>query len=277
MKKILIFGSNGMLGSYISVYLKTKGYNVYDFNRQDLDISQSDNLLKDLKKLLFDYKISSNDIIINCAGMIKQRNDEKINFIKVNSLFPLYLATLSRYDLHKTIHVTTDCVYDGKVGGYDENSKHSATDVYGISKSLGESDRITTIRTSIIGEERFNKKSLIEWVKSQKNQSVNGFTNHIWNGITCLKFAEICEQIISTNQFWMGVKHIFSPNLVTKNELVQIISDVYDLKINVNPFEAPEKIDRSLKTIRNSINFQIEDIRDQIIKQKNFGAKYGYN
>ena len=49
-----------------------------------------------------------------------------------------------------------NCVYTGKDGNYTEYSDHDATDIYGISKSLGEPEDATTIRTSIIGEELYN-------------------------------------------------------------------------------------------------------------------------
>ena len=52
------------------------------------------------------------------------------------------------------IHVTTDCVFSGKDGNYNENSIHDETNDYGISKSLGELCDTTIIRTSIIGENK---------------------------------------------------------------------------------------------------------------------------
>ena len=54
------------------------------------------------------------------------------------------------------IHPTTDCVYTGLKGDYDENDSYDVCDVYGMSKALGESNNCTVIRTSIIGEELKN-------------------------------------------------------------------------------------------------------------------------
>jgi hypothetical protein len=48
----------------------------------------------------------------------------------------------------------------------------------------------TIIITSIIGEENFNKLSLIEFIKSRKNNTINGYINHHWNGVTCLQLAK---------------------------------------------------------------------------------------
>ena len=47
------------------------------------------------------------------------------------------------------------------------------------------------IRTSIIGEEKKNKYSLIEWLKKNKNGNVNGFSDLLWNGFTTKYLALI--------------------------------------------------------------------------------------
>ena len=133
------------------------------------------------------------------------------------------------------IHVTTDCVFSGSTGLYLENHPHDCIDDYGKSKSLGEPKDITVIRTSIIGEELSNKKSLLEWVRSNKNFKVNGFINHFWNGLTCLELSKQIKTIIDTGNYWKGVKHYFSPNVVSKCQLVKDISEIYDLNIEVIP------------------------------------------
>lgn len=263
--KIFVFGSTGMLGTYVSKYFSSKGYEVVPVSRKNIDIT------KITDKISMSSTIGVGDIVINCAGLIKQRaGTTEYDFIKVNTVFPHMLATTCKAKGAMLIHVSTDCVFDGLSGGYNEDDLHNAIDIYGRSKSLGEPSNTTVIRTSIIGEEKDNFLSLLEWVKSNRDCTINGFTNHYWNGITCLKFAEICEYIIENNLFWSSVKHIFSPNTVSKYELVKLISDIYGLNINVVPIECQNKCDRSLTTIRKSIIIPIEDLKIQIQKMKNF-------
>jgi dTDP-4-dehydrorhamnose reductase len=114
------------------------------------------------------------------------------------------------------IHITTDCVFSGRGGRYDENSLHDCLDDYGKSKSLGENQNLTIIRTSIIGEEKTNKKSLLEWVKSQKNNLIFGYTNHFWNGVTCLEMSKFIFTLIKEQNYWKGVQHVYSPDIVSK-------------------------------------------------------------
>ncbi len=266
--KIFVFGSTGMLGTYVTKYFSMRDYCVVPVNRKNIDITDiTDNIL-------MHSTISEGDVVINCAGLIKQRSGTtEYDFIKVNTMFPHMLAKVCNYKKATLIHVSTDCVFDGLTGGYNEHSLHNATDIYGRSKSLGEPSNATVIRTSIIGEENSNFLSLLEWVKSKKNGVVNGFTNHFWNGITCLKFAEICEYIIKHDLFWFSVKHLFSPEVVSKYELVKLISDVYELNEEIIPTECQNKCDRSLTTDRMDIILPIEDLKSQIYKLKKFSIK----
>ena len=115
----------------------------------------------------------------------------------VNSVLPNVLSEIKNMYANKNlqvIHVTTDCVYNGKTGGYDENSPHECIDDYSMSKSLGENKNLTNIRTSIIGEEITYKKSLLEWVRSNKaGSTIYGYVNHLWNGVTCLELAKFID------------------------------------------------------------------------------------
>ena len=268
---IYIFGSNGMLGNYIHSYLKKQNKNTICFTRKDYDLS---NLSIDaLSSFLQSKNIQKDDVVINCAGVIpqasKQRSLNTRLYFIINSLFPVILSQICDKFGAKMIHVTTDCVFNGKTGNYNENSIHNETNDYGISKSLGELCKATIIRTSIIGEEINNKRSLLEWVRSNKDKEINGYTNHFWNGITCLQLAKIINQIINTNNYWLGVCHIFSPRTVSKYELVSIINEVYNLNIKINKFKTENSIDKTITS--NYLNlFKISDLVDQIKEMKNY-------
>jgi len=263
--KIFVLGANGMLGTYVDKYFRQQDYDVFSVTRLELDASRSSEIG------LMNFGFEPEDVIINCVGLIKHREGLAIlDFIRVNTVFPLELSNVCEEIGCKLIHITTDCVFSGKDGNYDEDSDHDAKDIYGISKSLGEPENATIIRTSIIGEEEDNQLSLVEWIKKQTGKETNGYTNHFWNGITCLQFAKICEYIIEEDVFWQGVKHIVSPTAVNKQELVQMVSDVYDLDITVNPFETPEKCDRTMSSIRTDVEIEMPELEDQIRDMKEF-------
>ena len=265
--QVIVLGSKGMLGKYVWSYLNK--FECVGVNRDSLDASTvTEEKLEQL--FIKELKTERGDVVINCMGTIKPRVDSlgDLNAILVNSVFPRVLANFcEKYGL-KLIHPTTDCVYTGSKGSYNEHDKYDVSDVYGMSKAIGEPNNCTVVRTSIIGEEVNQGRSLVEWVKSSANTTVNGFTNHFWNGVTCLQFAKICEEIIKTDNFWTGIKHIHS-NTLNKQELVQTISDVYGLNITVTPVETPVACDRSMSTIYDT-GIVVPTLKQQIEEMKEF-------
>lgn len=248
--KIIIFGYRGMLGRYLYTYLRTK-YDVIGIGRSDYNVMLDD--IGELEKLLLSHDVNSNTVIINACGTIPQASknyqlDDR-TFIKVNAIFPNVLALLAnKYGAHM-IHSTTDCVYDGVKGNYIELDLHTSTSIYGISKSLGEPSICTVIRTSIIGEEITNQRSLLEWAKSNRNKEVNGYINHYWNGITCLQYAKVIDHIITYNLFWKGVRHIMSPTIVSKYTLLHMINDAFNLNLSIKEHTDNITCNRSMDSI----------------------------
>lgn len=273
--RIFVIGANGMLGRYIISFLSSMKLQVHSIVRTDYDISNLS--FESLNELFINKSISSNDVIINCAGIIPQStNPSKTNiraYFTINSIFPVMLGVICEKYNARFIHITTDCVFSGKENGnYTEQSLHTELNEYGTSKSLGElCCSATIIRTSIIGEEIANKHSLLEWVKKNAGKNINGYKNHWWNGVTCLELSKIIYNIIVKDLFWNGVRHIFSPTCVNKYELIKMINDIYDLNANITAINMNENIDKTLSTIYNENSlFQIQEIEKQIAELKNY-------
>lgn len=267
--KVFLFGANGMLGNYVRSYLTQNNIPVIALTRKDFDLDELSVL--SLKKFLLEKGLEKNDVIVNCAGVIPQSSKDheltKRNYYKINSILPIILSMLTT----RLIHITTDCVFSGKDGKYDEYSNHDESNDYGTSKSLGELCDGTIIRTSIIGEELVNKRSLLEWIISNENRTINGYSNHFWNGVTCLQLAKIVFKIINKSLYWNGVRHIYSPTTVSKYELCKMISDIYELNIKVKEFDT-NKVDKSLSTIYGAHEniFDIPELEDQIKEMRDF-------
>lgn len=270
--KLYIFGANGMLGNYIQSFF-SKNYQVIPLTRKDYDLSKLS--INTLEKLLQNKYLQKNDIVINCAGVIPQASKQReLNtrlYFTINSLFPVILSQICDKYEAKIIHITTDCIFSGKEGNYHENSIHDEISDYGLSKSLGELCKATIIRTSIIGEEVNNKRSLLEWVRSNRGGEINGFTNHIWNGVTCLQLSKIIEKMIREKIYWEGVRHTFSPRSISKYELANIINETYKLNIKINEFKTDDNVDKTLNTIyRINTIFKIPDLKEQIKELEKF-------
>lgn len=267
MVKVVILGSTGMLGNAVSkVFLGTQ-FEVYMSYRNPVgQITEQNHFYFD-PLVSESYKnIPDCDYIINCIGIIKPFMASNIvDSIYINSIFPHELAEFCESKNIKLIHITTDCVYSGYAGNYNELSPHDALDDYGKSKSLGETKNAMVIRTSIIGEEIHKNASLIAWVKSMKNKDANGFLNHSWNGITTTQYGKICKTIIEQNLYSKNLFHCFSPRSVSKYELLQLINKHWNLNINVNPTNDKVSIDRTLSSIKNfNCLLRIPDLDEQL-------------
>lgn len=297
-KSIIILGATGMLGCAVFQYFVEKTeYNILFTTRKKFDDVKLLTKTTDLskyniypRKIIHNYfevqtnefmlesyindfvqELKSNDIyMINCIGLIKPYCDNKLSAIKINSEFPLLLAQVCDKLNIKLIQIGTDCVFNGKKGKYTENDVHDANDVYGITKSLGESNLCMLLRTSIIGQEIKNFNSLLEWTKKQTDK-VSGYVNHYWNGMTTKEFSKVCHQIIQKDLYKYGVFHLYSKskNLwadeISKEYLVSLIKNKFNLSFELNKYEAIPSCERSLRTNKNLLNLlKILSIEEQI-------------
>jgi dTDP-4-dehydrorhamnose reductase len=256
-----------MLGSYVSSYFERKQLNVVRITRADIDVSNIK--IGDLSNwFLLNHKIKAGDVIINCAGLIKQKmtEEDSLKAIKINSVFPHVLSNYCREGFYRLIHISSDCCFSGTAGNYIETDKPDATDIYGVTKAAGEPKDCSVIRTSVIGEGGF-KGSLLEWVRSQK--TLKGFTNHRWNGVTCLQLAKAMESIIMNQDYWDGVRH-YGGEIVNKAQLVRNIVKVYGNGIMVTDAEADTAVDRTLGTIYQNIFAAPPPIYTQLEEQRDF-------
>lgn len=271
IKTVIIFGSNGMLGRYINKYLTEKTLlQIISLTREDFNVSK--NSLSLLEDFLISKNINSETCIINCIGLIPQKNKKNESYYMINTIFPLLLTRYCNKYTVKLIQPTTDCVFDGKKGMYIETDEHTEKGEYGLSKSLSENTTQTIIRCSIIGEENGSHFSFLEWVKNS-NSEINGWNYYLWNGITCLEYAKIVHQIIKNDLFWNGVRHIYSPEPKTKYQLASIIKDVYNLKIKVNKIEKDnEVVNKTLFSVYDPL-FDIPSLEQQIFDLKDFSIQ----
>lgn len=269
INKILLFGSTGMLGRYVYSYFTQKS----DIQVIKVEFRISNDSLELIENVLLENNIDEQTCIINCIGLIPQRKEAIVSdkdYFLINGMFPHLLWNACKKYNAKMIQPTTDCVFSGKKGSYLETDCHDETNAYGMSKSLGEPQGCTVIRTSIIGLELFNKKSFMEWIISNNNKTINGWSNHMWNGITCLEYCKLVNHMIENNKFWTGVRHIYSPTSKSKYELAKIVNDVFDLNIKINLVEAEEVIDKTLLSIHKDSIFFAQELNIQISNLKFF-------
>jgi dTDP-4-dehydrorhamnose reductase len=188
------------------------------------------------------------DFVVNCIGIIKQRDEAAsyISTINVNSLLPHKLAELSSKWGGRLIDFSTDCVFSGRRGMYKEGDLSDAQDLYGKTKALGETTEANalTIRTSIIGRELVNHRSLLDWFLSNKGGRVSGYRKSIYSGVTTNHLAEVVADIILNYPQLQGVYQV-ATEPISKYDLLCLLREAYALEVEIDPIDG-EDVNRSM-------------------------------
>lgn len=279
-----------MLGSALFRILPEMGHEVYGSLRQSKQtdflkktFTNSQNLIYNIDVLNSDQLNSlitqiQPDLIINCIGIIKQLDisNDPIYVLPINSILPYRLTELATRVGARLIHISTDCVFDGKKGNYLEIDKPNAEDLYGKSKEIGEiknKSNVITLRISLIGHELQSNHSLVDWFLSQKNQ-VSGYKNAIFSGLTSLEMAKVIHHYIIPNENLYGLYHV-SVNPISKYNLLKLIQEIYAVSTTIIP-ETNVAIDRSLNSdkFQKDTGYQPPDWKQLIQEMKTYYYKY---
>ncbi|MBC8085861.1 MAG: SDR family oxidoreductase [Phycisphaerae bacterium] len=259
---ILVLGASGMLGNaMMRVLSEQPDWQVFGTVRSEsarrffneriasrllagVDVEQQDSLMQAFTR-------SRPDVVINCVGLVKQLADanDALQAIPVNSLLPHRLARLSDVAGARLVHISTDCVFDGKRGGYNEADVPDANDLYGRTKLLGEVTypHTITLRTSIIGHELQSAHGLVGWFLAQEKQC-KGFTKAIFSGVPTVVLAQIIRDVVIPNASLSGLYHV-AAQPIDKYHLLQLVAAEYNKAIEIVPDDRLV-IDRSLNADR---------------------------
>jgi len=259
--KVLVLGGEGMLGhkmfqTLLALYPDTactvRGsldgpfYQRIDLFREGTVLEKIDAM--DLSSLGRTLRGIRPGFIVNCVGVIKQRDEAKaaIPTITLNALLPHQLAEYAQEWGGRVIHFSTDCVFNGKRGCYTEDDSSDAEDLYGRSKYLGEvaADNALTLRTSVIGRELSQFRSLLEWFLVQNGKTIRGFRRVIYSGVTTNYLARRVGDLIAGHPSLSGLYQVTSAP-ICKYDLLCLLRDAFKLDVEIVPDEN-EVSDRSM-------------------------------
>jgi dTDP-4-dehydrorhamnose reductase len=147
---------------------------------------------------------------------------------------------------NRFVHISTDSVFDGVKGGYTENDRPNAVDLYGRSKALGEvtGPGCLTIRTSIIGRELSGASGLVEWFLSRRGGSADGYAGAVFSGFTTQALSELLVRVVTTPPALEGLYHV-SADPIDKHTLLGLLNQAYGAGVAITRRTEP-RIDRSL-------------------------------
>lgn len=270
--KVLVLGSQGMAGHVIVQYLKEQGHTVTTSARKNSNINIDVETIH-TNDSFFDM-LKEYDFVINCIGLLVKDSIERPDrAAKINSWFPHYLEHYVKNTNTRLIHLSTDCVFDGKTGNYVEDDIHTEMNAYGKSKSLGEvnNNKDITFRMSIIGPElKTSGTGLFNFVYNNLLSELQGWENAWWNGITTLQLAKCINQYIN-NPTISGVYHLVNNQVkINKYDLLCKINLIFDLNKTIVKTQGPKPVNKILVNTRDDFKFNISDYNSQLIELKDF-------
>lgn len=282
---VLVLGATGMLGNAVFRHLSAaKILRVYGSARSDRLVHLLPEALRErvirgvdvenVDSLLGVFGRVKPDIVINCIGLIKQlaEAEDPLVAVPVNTILPHRLARICTATSARLIHISTDCVFDGKKGGYVESDPADAQDLYGRSKHMGEVDypNAVTLRTSIIGHELDTSVGLLGWFLKSEGR-VNGFQRAIFSGLPTVELSEIIRDHVIPRPQLRGLYHVASA-AISKYDLLRIVASVYGKNIEIVPDQGLV-IDRSLNADRfqAETGYQAADWTSLVKKMHAFG------
>ncbi len=245
MIKICILGSGGMLGkelvnNFIYKY-KIVGIDKIITKNEKIQFYSLD-LLKfgQLEKVL---QIEKPDVIINVAAIVNLDICEK-NFELAKDLHWKLSEFLTKYCQKvecKYIYISTDSIFDGKIGNYKECDLPNPVNNYAKTKYLGELEALKiqnsiVIRTNIYGYSS-NQNSLLKWgYDSLKNGiQIKGYTNVIFNPVSVKQLSDAI--VILLKKEFKGIINIGSNLNLSKYEFLMIIEKFLQLEQRIEKSE----------------------------------------
>jgi len=291
-KRILVVGSNGMLGQRIITYLSKKpkvellassaeefsydgntAYAIVDLCRKE-----------SVKNVIYDF---FPDVIINTAAFtnVDLCETEREIAWKVNVRGVEYLAETARIIDAHLIHLSTDYVFDGKNGPYSENSKPRPISYYGRTKLASENViRLngalhTIIRTNVLyGPVKMGRPDFVKWVVTnlRENKEIRIVTDQINNPTYIDDIVQAIDKIIDYKK--QGIFNIGGAELLSRYDFTVRIADFFNLnKDLIKPIitadlkqPAPRPLKSGLVTLKaeTMLGYKPHKIDDSFLKIK---------
>lgn len=253
MKKILVTGSNGLLGQKLVYKLKDRAdveliatargenrlinQNGYQFFSLDIGDKQNvDEVVNAVKP----------DFIIHTAAMTQVDDCELDNAAcdKANVDAVQYIVDAAERNESHLIHISTDFIFNGKEGPYDEESVADPLSYYGNAKWKGEQIvqksklKWAILRTVLVYGivDNMSRSNIVLWAKGalEKGDPINVVDDQFRSPTLAEDLADGC--ILAVEKQATGIYNISGKDQFAIIDLVKEVADYYGLdKSLINP------------------------------------------
>src|SRR6478735_1026692 len=234
-QKVLITGANGQLGKELVELFTAKGFEVYGFGRDKMDItnqSQVQEVISTLKP----------NIVLHSAAhtQVDLAESEPEQAFSINAYGTRNVAVAAEAVGAKLVYVSTDYVFDGTTDEpYNEFSPTSPLGVYGKSKLAGEQfvrdlhSKFFIVRTSwVYGKHGANfVKTMLKLGEERKELSV--VADQIGCPTYTLDLAHAILELVDTQKY--GVYHISNSGSCSWYEFAKEIFNISGITVQINP------------------------------------------
>ena len=246
MKKIVITGSNGLLGqTLVNILMKApENYSVFGLSKGDNRMNRNDFLYYDIditnySQLEECITYIQPSFIINTAAMTNvdtcELKPEECNNLNIEAV--KYLTQIcTKLNIH-FIQISTDFIFDGSKGFYKETDLPNPLSIYGHSKLKAENIvknsgvNFSILRTILVYGKVVNLKrnNIVLWVKDmlENNKEITIVDDQYRMPTYVEDLATACKLIVDKNI--SGVYHISSNELLSVFEIANQIADVFGL------------------------------------------------
>lgn len=245
MKKILVIGSNGLLGQSL-VKRFNSGFDVYGCSIEHENYTNfllGENYFKlditsrtDVKNFFLSIQP---DVVINAAAYtnVDKCEEDRDTCWAVNARSLENIVEACKVFLPILVHISTDYIFDGKNAPYKENDIPNPHGFYGKSKLAAEKVvkesilEYIIIRTQILyGAGENVKNNFVLWVldKLKNNQKIHVVNDQIGNPTYVDDVSETIYKLLGLNEY--GIFHISGSEECNRYEFAKKIADVFDLE-----------------------------------------------
>ncbi len=269
-RRVLVTGANGLLGQTLSQHLgASSDYDVLAtarddaprFDASDCEYTPMDVTAPDAVTAVFED--FDPDVVVNCAAMsdVSACDENRNEAWATNARAVKRLAKHCVDARARLVQLSTDFVFNGKRGPYDENARPDPVNYYGRTKlaaenairEVGLSDW-TIVRTVLLygTAQQLSRSNVVLWMIDELSK---GNTIHVvndqWRTPTYVPdLADGIERVIDRDA--NGIFHVSGRDMVTIHELAETVADVFGFSsepidpVSSDYFDDP--VDRPSKT-----------------------------
>ncbi|GBD88300.1 dTDP-4-dehydrorhamnose reductase [bacterium BMS3Abin03] len=240
--RILIIGANGMLGQRTVDFYKNKNQvELLTLSIEDLPVFKGADYIScditdrdKIKKTVYDF---CPDFIFNAAAYtnVDKSETDRETAWKTNVKAVEYLAEASRVIDAHMIHISSDYIFDGKAGPYNEKAVPNPLGYYGRTKLASENALkisgaiYTVLRTNVLYGIADSRPDFVRWVVQslREGKEIRIVTDQINNPTFIDDLVQAVSKVIEFRK--TGIYHVGGKEYLSRYEFTIMIADFFKL------------------------------------------------